>query len=260
MEVNNRLVWEKKVPIHIESAFYDVESFLSGKSTLGNYDINLIKPFENKRVLHLQCHFGLDTLSIKKSGAGEIVGVDFCESGLEYARDLSKKTSIDATFVNADVLTDLSHLSKFDIIYTSYGVLCWLSNLNKWATNIYNCLEKSGRFILTEFHPLSECFCEVDNSVIGNYEIESIEKIEEREGTYADRNASIKYTQQTWRHSLTSVLSALTNAGLYVTFFEERYSSPYKIFSTLIPSEHGGWRTPSPVKIPLIYSLICKKQ
>ena len=151
---SNLEFWESVVPQHIKSDYYDVNGFLKGNSSLDEIEIGQVGNISGKTLLHLQCHFGLSTLSLARLGA-IVTGIDFSSSAISEAKRLAKVSKIDATFVKANVY-DLSEnlQQKFDVVFSSYGVLCWLPNLNEWATQIAACLNHGGTFHLIEFHPL----------------------------------------------------------------------------------------------------------
>jgi SAM-dependent methyltransferase len=125
----NRLLWDELTAIHERSAFYDVEGFLAGGSSLTWPELDELGPeVAGKRLLHLQCHFGLDTLS------WTVTGVDFSSQAIELARRLAAECGVPATFVESDLYELPTALDgRFDIVFTSWGVLCWLPDLTRWA-------------------------------------------------------------------------------------------------------------------------------
>ena len=120
----NRELWNEITPIHARSAFYDVEGFKKGRSTLDSIELEELGDVSGKSLLHLQCHFGLDTLSWARRGA-KVTGVDFSDEAITQARSLSEETSIKANFICSNIydLPDVIE-DQFDIIFTSYGILC----------------------------------------------------------------------------------------------------------------------------------------
>ena len=77
----NRDAWNARIETHIQSNFYDLEGFKQGKNSIPNLDKSLLGNVRGKKVLHLQCHFGMDTISLARMGA-EATGIDFSEIGL----------------------------------------------------------------------------------------------------------------------------------------------------------------------------------
>ena len=98
----NKAVWNSRVEDHANSEFYDVKSFLEGTNTLNSIELDLLGDLRNKKVLHLQCHFGLDTLSLSRLGA-DVTGVDFSEKAIEKAQTLNHQSGLNASFICADV-------------------------------------------------------------------------------------------------------------------------------------------------------------
>src|SRR5690606_24012242 len=150
---HNRNAWNKRSELHINSEFYDVEGFLKGKSSLNSIELELLGEVKGKSVLHLQCHFGQDSLSISRLGA-EVTGVDLSDKAIEMAKELAKKDQSTAQFICCNLYDLSSHLDeKFDVVFTSYGTIGWLSDLNKWADLIRHFLKPNGKFVFVEFHP-----------------------------------------------------------------------------------------------------------
>jgi len=145
--------WNELVGLHAESEEYDLEGFIAGKSSLHTVELEALGDVSGRSLLHLQCHFGLDTLSWARLGA-RVTGIDFSDSGIELARRIADRIGVDAEFVCCNVYDLPEHLEgEFDIVYTSYGVLCWLHDINEWARLVSNYLKPGGTFFIAEFHP-----------------------------------------------------------------------------------------------------------
>lgn len=139
-------------------SFYNVDEFKKGKITLKDIELAELGDVKNKSLLHLQCHFGLDTLSWARLGA-EVTGVDFSEEAIEYAKRLSQELDIPARFICSNIYDTIELITdKFDIVFTSYGVLCWLPDLVEWAEIISHFLRCGGIFYIVEFHPVNNIF------------------------------------------------------------------------------------------------------
>ena len=161
----NKQSWNKKTDFHIASEFYDNESFIKGKSSLNEIELNLLGDIKGKSILHLQCHFGQDTISLNRLGA-KITGVDLSDRAIEKANELAKETNAEANFICCDIY-DLPNFldEKFDIVYTSYGTIGWLPDMDKWASIISHFLKPKGKFIFVEFHPVVWMFDDDFNRV-----------------------------------------------------------------------------------------------
>ena len=222
----NRALWNEYAQIHARSKFYDLEGFKAGRSSLQAFEIEELGEVSGKSLLHLQCHFGMDTLSWARLGA-QVTGADFSEKAIELAERLSGELDLDAQFICANVY-ELPQLmdSKFDIVYTSGGVLAWLPDLPRWARVIAHFLKKGGIFYMAEIHPFSQVFD--DQAGVTTLRLRypyfppSGPLVLEVEGSYADRNAQVKQkVEYEWVHSLSEVLNALIGAGLRIQFLHE---------------------------------------
>ncbi len=152
----NKILWNKKTAIHIHSDFYDNENFLKGKTSLKDIELALLGNIKGKKILHLQCHFGQDTLSLARMGA-QVTGVDLSDAAILEAQKLATqlKLSQQVQFICCDVNELDKHLDEqFDIIFTSYGTIGWLPKIDKWGQLIAHFLKPKGQFIFVEFHPV----------------------------------------------------------------------------------------------------------
>jgi SAM-dependent methyltransferase len=216
----NKATWDKRTDIHLESSFYDVQSFINGKCSLNPIEKELLGSVESLDLLHLQCHFGQDTLSLNRLGA-KTTGIDLSSKAIAAANHLSSKLSLDANFFCDDIVQFGEKNDKqFDVVYTSYGVLCWLPDLSKWAKTISNALKSGGKFVLVEFHPINDLLQGYDYFEKSSADIE-------KEGTYTENCDGKESTIVTWSHSIADVMQALINAGLEIKQYIESPYSPY---------------------------------
>lgn len=255
----NKKLWNQKTEIHYDSDFYDVESFIKGKDSLNSIEINLLGKIKGKKILHLQCHFGLDTISLSRHGA-LATGIDFSEKAIEKAQKLNESLGTNAKFIQSDIYKLPEILDdKFDIVFTSYGAIGWLPDMSKWAKIINQFLKPGGEFIMVEFHPIVWMFSYDFKRVEFNY-MDSDPIIEELEGTYTDKDAQIKEKSVSWNHGLSTVLDSLIKTGLKITDFEEYNYSPYNCFENTIKIDDGKFKIKGlEDKIPMIYSLKAAK-
>ncbi|WP_426492472.1 class I SAM-dependent methyltransferase [Hymenobacter sp. 102] len=255
----NRQLWNTKTEHHVASAFYDVPGFLAGQLSLSALEQVLLGPLTGQQVLHLQCHFGLDTLSLSRLGA-QATGVDLAENAIAKARELAATLNLDTRFLCADVYELPRHLhQQFDVVFTSFGVLGWLPDMARWAAVVAHFLKPGGRLVLVEFHPVvwmfNAQFTEVEYSYFNRQTI-----IETETGTYADRAAPIETTSVSWNHSLDEVLGALLGQGLQLEQFGEYDYSPYNCFQGMeARAEREFQLSALPGKLPLMYSVVARK-
>ncbi len=262
----NRRWWDERVPIHTASDFYDIDGFRAGADTLTRFELDEVGPVGGKRLLHLQCHFGLDTLSWARRGAS-VVGVDFSEPAVEAARALAAETKLDGRFIVADLYQAGSALDgeRFEIVYTGGGALNWLPDLTRWAEVVAALLEPGGFLYLSEFHPFAWVFADRDLTVEHDYFHDPEgERIEDGGGTYADFTAkTINNATHEWAHPLSEVVGAVLAAGLTLEMLNEHpyTTSPGWPFLEL---DHDGVRevlrmpAGSP-RLPMMYSLRARR-
>ena len=264
----NKNLWNKRTVIHKDSSFYDVDGFKAGKNVLTAIELKEIGDVQGKKMLHLQCHFGLDSLNWARLGA-DVTGIDLSDEAIEVARNLNDELGMNAKFICCNVYDlhpqniesakvspfggDLE--GAFDIVFTSYGVIGWLPDLDQWAKIISYYLKPGGTFYMAEFHPVIWMFDDDFKEI--KYCYENREVIEtESQGTYTDRHADIKVKEYGWNHSISEVLNALINHGMKIDSFNEYMYSPYPCFNQVVSDNQGGWWIKGMEdKIPLVYSV-----
>jgi SAM-dependent methyltransferase len=264
----NKLWWNEAAGIHAGSKFYDVEGFKQGKSTLKSVESEKLGDLSGKSLLHLQCHFGMDTLSLARRGA-TVTGADFSEEAIELARGLNVELGLTAEFVCSNLYDLPDNLTgQFDIVYTSYGVLCWLNDLPRWGEVIAHFLKPGGMFLIVEGHPVANVF-ELDPIAKGRlmidfpYFYDPAPQKEDGEGSYADRQARKKHkTTYEWPHSISEIMNALWSAGLAIESFEEYPYCFYEKYEGMMRQNEAGWWefTDGKLNLPLMFSLTARKE
>ena len=255
----NQENWNQLAESHFRSEFYNVASFKAGKLTLNSLEIQELGDVRGKSLLHLQCHFGMDTLSWSSLGA-RVTGVDYAENAIHLARQLSQETGLPGTFICSSVY-DLPTVldEKFDIVFTSGGVLCWLNDLKRWGEVIFHCLKPGGVFYIVEIHPFASIFRN-EKDVTGlevtyPYFFNPIPENYEAEGSYAT-SESIHYTAYEWAHPLSEIIQALLIPGLKLEFLHEFPFAGYQHFPFLVQGEDGFWRLPQHAEsLPMLFSM-----
>lgn len=249
----NRVGWDRRTAAHVESRFYDVDGFLAGASSLREIELAELQDVADKKLLHLQCHFGLDTLSWVRQGA-ICTGVDISPVAIQTARELATRASLSAKFVCSDVygLGTLSNV-PFDIVFTSYGALCWLPDLKRWADIVASNLALGGRFYMVEFHP-------VHDLLAGYSYFDQPEPDIDEEGTYTENGANAVAELATWTHPLSSVINALAGAGVQIDQLNEFPYSPYNCFEGMAEREPGRfYLSHKGNDVPIVYSISGRK-
>ena len=258
----NKDTWNKKVAIHAKSEFYDVAGFLNGKSSLNIYELEELGDVKGKSLLHLQCHFGQDTLSWSRLGA-KCTGIDLSSEGIVEGKKLNKQLGLDAEFIESNLYDVPEKVSgEFDIVFTSYGVVGWLPDLKTWGEIIASKLKKGGVFYMIEFHPIVWMYDFLETPPKLTYPYLKGEAIyEEYEGTYTNSDANITSKEYGWNHGLGEVVTSLINAGLEIEFLHEFEKSPYDSFPEMDKTDDGMYVLKEEQRmIPLLYSIKATKK
>ena len=261
----NRRHWDEITPVHAASDFYDAASFKAGTSKLKPIELEELGDVRGKTLLHMQCHFGLDTLSWAREGA-TVTGIDFSEKGIETARSLAAETGIDARFVVSDVYELPEKLDgQFDIVFTSYGALCWLPDIARWAQVAAHFVRPVGTFYIVEFHPFGGVFDDepdvTDLRVRYPYfPLDEPMRCEDL-GTYTDRTAHFENsTTYEWPHPVSEVLTALIDAGLRIEFLHEFPITSYPCMPFMEKVDDKMYRLAiHDGGVPLLYSIRATK-
>ena len=256
----NRQSWNKRTPVHKDSVFYGLKEFKAGQTSLNKIELEEVGDVNGKSLLHLQCHFGMDTMSWSRLGA-KCVGVDLSDEAIKLAKEINHELKLDAEFIYCNVYDLKDHLDKkFDIVFTSYGTIGWLPDLEKWSKLISYYLKPGGVFYIVDFHPALWMMDENFQNIKYNYfNTEVI--MDETEGTYSDRNASIKTTNYGWNHPFSEILNNLIQQNLQIVHLNEFSYSPYNCFNNLEQGNDGMWRIKGMnEKLPMLYSIKAIKQ
>jgi SAM-dependent methyltransferase len=263
----NRDLWEGWTDLHVTSESYDVEGFKRGRETLDAVELDgvlsVAGDVRGKSLLHLQCHFGLDTLSWARHGA-KTAGVDFSEKAIAYARGLAEELSLDARFFCADVTDTLAVVTAlagetFDVVFTSHGVISWLPDLRPWARTIAATLRPGGTFLIADSHPFTWMFDdEVAEPVLRlKYDYFSREPLRFVEkGSYAAPDADFEGVSHSWQHPFDEMVGALREAGLEIVSLREYPYLYWRWFSWMTKDGQGRYWLPEGMpRIPLMFSL-----
>jgi len=258
----NRAMWDERVPLHVGSKFYDVDGFRNGRDTLEPFEVEEVGDVNGKSLLHLQCHFGLDTLSWARRGA-TVTGLDFSPQAVEAARVLAHQIGLQdkADFVCSNVYDAPAAVNKrtYEIVYTGHGALNWLPDIERWADVVVACLNPGpGSFLyLAEFHPLHEIFGWTDLTIEADYFHDAAGTRDDTPGSYADMSAvTTNNESHEWRHPLGDIISALTTRGLHLEFLHERPFTLWQRWPLLEEHDDGTYQFPAGMpRIPLSYSL-----
>ncbi len=243
----NRRNWNERTPIHVASNLYNVEGFKAGRITLSDIEIDELGSVAGKSLLHLQCHFGMDTMSWARLGA-EATGVDLSDASIVVAQELNGELGLGVRFLRSNIY-DLPNVlqERFDVVYTALGALCWLPDLTRWAQIVARYLKRGGTFYMLDEHPTGRIFASVQNAD-GGYDLETKNQyFPNPEGLLDDgeRNSytgsdTIKTPVYEWQHSMSEIVNALIGADLKIEYVHEY---PFSFFQALpqMRQRIDGW-------------------
>ena len=257
----NLAKWNAVVPVHARSKMYDVAGFKAGRIRLHELEVAEVGDVRGKSLLHLQCHFGIDTMSWARLGA-TVTGLDFSDEAIKLARSLSDELKIPARFVCADLYDAPSAVEgKFEVVFTSYGAITWLPEMRRWAQVVAHFLEPGGFFYIADQHPFASIFNNQDDAtelgILFPYFREDM-ILSSSGRDYADPTYLNEHDNAEWIHTVDSIVSSLIDAGLQIEFFHEHSSCPWQMFPFCEPDGRAGWHIKGDL-IPLIFSLKARK-
>jgi SAM-dependent methyltransferase len=269
----NRRSWNAATKAHNSHKGDQAAFFRAGGSTLFPEELELLGPLEGRRLVHLQCNAGQDTLSLARLGA-RVTGVDISDEAIAFARQLARETGIPADFVRADIYDWFEEAAargeQFDLAFSSYGAICWLSDLPAWARGIATVLAPGGAFVLVEFHPIAAMFDErlqlaydyhdpepLMDGAVGDYVAVSREGLvpwgfEEGVTDFRNPEPGVQFL-----HGTADVITALLDAGLVLEVFREYdYSNGCRFFDVAVMDEQRRFRLPPGIPtFPQMYAL-----
>jgi len=254
----NKESWNRRTESHYDSEFYDNKNFIKGKNSLNDIELEILGDVSGKSILHLQCHFGQDTISFSRLGA-KAVGVDLSDRAIEKAKGLAEITESSAEFICSDIY-DLPNVldGKFDIVFTSYGTIGWLPDLDKWASVIKHFIKQGGQFLIADFHPTLWMFDDDFEGVKYNY-FNDGPIVETETGSYADKEGEWEKEYVGWNHSIAEIFTSLMDKGLTIKKMQEFDYSPYDCFSH---TEKVGDRKfqikKFGNKLPMVYAILAE--
>lgn len=264
----NKAYWDETVGHHVDSDFYLTDRLRAGGHALDELVLGEIGEVAGKSLLHLQCHFGLDTLSFARLGA-TVTGVDYSPKAIEAARALAAETGLPATFVESTVYDAPREIvGKFDIVFTSWGVLIWMPDIAKWAETVAHFLKPGGVFYLAEGHPALWMYDDAAEkagepiTIVRSYFQSAAPRLWDDDADYADPDVRLENTvTYEWNHGLGDVVSALAQAGLRIELLHEHD----RLLWQAVPAMHrvDEWffkMPPDRPQIPLSYSIRAVKQ
>ncbi|MCD4818062.1 MAG: class I SAM-dependent methyltransferase [Candidatus Cloacimonetes bacterium] len=222
----NKQLWEELTEVHLKgSETYPVKAFKAGLNVLNEIELEEVADVTDKKLLHLQCHFGMDTISWARLGA-RVTGVDFSEKAIDAARELSKGTDIKAEFINSDIFSLPKKLNdKFDIVFASYGALYWIPDIEKWCQVASHFLKKGGFLYIIDGHPFHHWIDRDETETdLSKFKFSYFDRGTQRYEScsdYADESYQPKATEFGWHFTIGDLINTTIISGLQINFFNE---------------------------------------
>jgi len=260
---SNRRLWDEWADVHARGDWYDLGAVRAGADKLRRYEVDEVGPVAGKRLLHLMCQLGTDSIAWARRGA-EVTGVDFSPRAVEIATKLAAETGVDASFVCADVMRLPEVLSgQWDIVYSSRGVLGWLPDLYAWAEVAASFVGQGGFLYLTDIHPIAKTLNDrsTELQVTRPYFPRSEPIGYPVSGSYADPAAEVRSDiKYLWSHSVAELVTAVAQAGLVIEFFHE-FEWLDRPWPFLRQTGERTWELPPDTRaeLPLFFSLRARK-
>jgi SAM-dependent methyltransferase len=267
---DNQKLWDAWTPIHTSGSFYNVDKFRGDRRDIRirQWEREEVGDVAGKTLLHVQCHFGLDTLSWARLGA-TVTGIDFSEAAVEFAGKLASETGLAnvSRFVVSGVYDLPERLAgeTFDVVYTSRGAIGWLPDIDRWGEIVASFVKPGGVFYIHDAHPMLEVVD--DKQILPNdlhlaYEYWSGDVITDPvQGSYADPDANVGAdSQHGWNHSMGEIVTSLARGGLRIEFLHEKRTVAWPV-GWLVKVANGQYGFPPDQvgTMPLMFSLRARR-
>lgn len=260
----NRANWDDRVPIHTASSFYDVDRWLADRRGPRSRELEALGDVDGLDLVHLQCHFGLDTLAFARAGAS-VTGLDFSSTAIAEARALAERASLSqrARFVEADVLHAAEVLAPeiYDIVYVSLGALCWLPSVSRWAHQVAALLRPGGRLYVHDVHPLAWALADDDLRIEHSCFEEREPFVYDEDVTYTDGDGRLANTRAyEWNHSIGEIVTAVLDRGLHLERLTEHDWTVWPRFPWLVERADHRWEAAAGTpRVPLSFTMLASR-
>ena len=263
----NKKWWNEMTEINYNSELYDVDKFIKGEKGLLPIIKSEIKDYiKGKNILHLHCHFGMDSISLIREGAKSVTGVDFSSEAIKYANKLKEKLKLDnVDYIESDVLElDKVLNKKYDMVFATLGVITWIGDLNKWMKIASGFLKEGGILYLMDYHPFAATFAHGPGVDELKIEYNYFEKDKpyhfEGEVAYSNPNIKLKNASNEWQHSMSEIINSIVSNKMIIKKFKEYPFIDYHKFDFMVKTPDGNyWYSPNH-DLPYMFSIIAKRE
>lgn len=259
----NLLNWDNRAELHATdtTGSYRIAQLLAGGSVLHALETEEIGDVSGKDIAHLQCHIGLDTLSLKHLGARTVTGLDFSGRAIAAARDFALRAGTEARFVEASVYDAPEALGRtYDMVFVTWGAICWLDDIRRWGRVVGALLKPGGNVYLLDGHPSMLQFETAGDRLELRYDWRTPADrplMFEETHTYTGDERPLTHTRSyDWIHPIGDVVNALIRAGLSIDFLNEHDALAWRAFPFMIETGMDQYSLPDGMpKVPLSFSV-----
>lgn len=256
--IENQKLWDEWTDINSRSKLYKLDAFKKGENKIDPVIRAEVGEVTGKKLLHMQCHFGMDTLSWARLGA-DVTGVDFSPKAIALAQSLGEELSIPGRFICCNIYDLPSNLNEqFDIVFASIGVLTWLPDFTRWMQIAEQYVKPGGFFYLLDGHPFTWIFDDESEKMTLRYPyFQSGATAWNEQGSYADRTAPLETTTcYQWQHTMGEIVTEVCRTGLRLEFLHEYGHSYFQAYPPMAEGEDGFWHHPEgDARLPMVFSL-----
>ena len=263
----NKKWWDEMAGINYHSKLYDVEKFIKGeKGLLPVVKEEIGELIKNKDVLHMHCHFGMDSVSLIREGASSVTGVDFSPEAIKYANEIKKRLGLsNLDFVECNVLELDKHLNKkYDMVFATLGVITWIGDLNKWMQVASTLLKDNGILFLMDYHPFAATFAHGPGVNELKIEYDYFNKNKpyhfENEVAYSNPSVKLKNASNEWQHSVGEIINSIASNNMRIESFKEYPFIDYHKFDFMVETQDKKyWYLPNH-DLPYMFSIVARRE
>ena len=258
----NRANWDAWATAHGQDRYYDLDAVVAGRDSLTDLELAALEValggpvsgLAGRDVLHVQCHLGLDAVSLARRGA-RVTGVDLSPVAVRRAAELAARCGVDVRYLEGDSTGLPAELhDRFDVAYATFGILCWIGDVEGWMRSVTACLRAGGRLVLIDGHPVKDVVLWNEPYAFDGPHVYTAT------GSYAGVDTPEPTTNVQFGHSLGEIVTAAAGAGLRVLRLVEHLDSPVDMADLGHPDPDGRYRLRLREQpVPMVYTLVAER-